>query len=348
VSHPIARCHAFDGLRFLAFAGVFVFHCDPRGLWMGAYGVHVFFALSGFLITLVLHSAGDTNPVRTAGIFYARRTLRIFPAYYTCLAVVLPLGTLAFPRSHVFYLFNVKIFLESLGGPIASLRDWDSSGIHFWSLCVEEQFYLVYPLILLAVPRTHRRLALAGLALTGTFSRFLISRLYPETYYGQLLPVCMEYLAWGGFAALVCERGFAPKISRATLAAGLAMTAALALLGIRPANALVQQFAPGFWQTARAVAFATLVAGIWVCRDSLVGRVLAWKPLAYLGRISYGLYLYHLFTWEAFARIQSKWPALSSVPPVAGRVALTLGAAMLSWHLLEKPVGALKDRFVFR
>ena len=120
-----------DSVRFLAFLGVFVYHFDDRTFAYGSLGVQLFFVLSGFLITrlLLLNESGDLR--HDLGVFYARRTLRIFPLYYLVLLVLLLAGRLPHPWYHFLYLHNVWMFLEphQTPGPTG----------HFWSLSVEEQ-----------------------------------------------------------------------------------------------------------------------------------------------------------------------------------------------------------------
>ncbi|MGL4555431.1 MAG: acyltransferase family protein, partial [Gemmataceae bacterium] len=153
---PPADAHRpqLDTLRLLAFLAVFAYHLDDRRYAYGWMGVPLFFALSGFLITrlLLLHESGSVG--RDLGVFYARRTLRIFPLYYATLAALLALGMLPRPGWYFAYLMNVDLFVTNV---------WPGRTVHFWSLCVEEQFYLLYPAVLLLWPRRGRLGLLVGL-----------------------------------------------------------------------------------------------------------------------------------------------------------------------------------------
>ncbi len=339
-----------DGLRFFSFLAVFLFHCFPARRWFGAYGVHLFFTLSGFLITYLLLASEKPGLARTVGVFYARRALRIFPAYYVLLLLVLPFGTLVFPGWHAAYLYNLRVFWESTQGSAgALLANYKSTGSHFWSLCVEEQFYLTYPWMLLLVPRARRALLLAGLIVFSMASRAYLAARHPDTLYGLLLPVCAEYLAWGGLAAVLLQQGRFPALPNAWLVwGGLGATLALCLVP-RPENvtAIHIQFQPGLMQTVRALVFTALIVGLWRDPASWPARFLSLPPLVYLGKISYGLYLYHLFTFDPFAALLRRVPQLGAIDRSVALLALTIAAASLSWFLVERPLNRLKGRISY-
>ncbi len=338
-----------DGLRFFSFLAVFLFHCQPGRLWFGAYGVHLFFTLSGFLITYLLLASERPSLLQTVGVFYARRSLRIFPAYYLALLLVLLLGEPRFAAWHATYLFNVRVFVASVAGnanPI--LTNYKGTGTHFWSLCVEEQFYLVYPVLFLLVPRARRALFLVGMLLLSMASRAYLAAFHPTTLYGLLLPVCAEYLAWGALAALLLQQKRFPAIPNGFLLwGGLLGTLALCTLP-RPADLgpIQLQFQPGWMQTIRALAFTALIVGLWRDSTSWPARFLSWAPLVYLGKISYGLYLYHLLTFEPYAALVRGLPWVASIHDLA-LLLLTIAMASASWFLMELPLNRLKDRLSF-
>lgn len=338
-----------DGLRFFSFLAVFLFHCAPLRLWFGAYGVHLFFTLSGFLITYLLLASERPSLLATVGTFYGRRSLRIFPAYYLAFAIVMAFGAPRFPGWHAAYLFNVRVFAASTAGnagPI--LANFKGTGTHFWSLCVEEQFYLLYPWLFLLVPSARRVAFLAGLIVVAMVSRAVLAAAYPTTLYGLLLPVCSEYLAWGALAALLLWQKRFPAIPNGLLLwGGLLGTLALCLVP-RPEGTPVQlQFQPGSWQTLRAIAFTTLIVGLWRDSSSLPARFLGLKPLVFLGKISYGLYLYHLLTFRPYEALVEWQPWIGRLDHDVVLLLLTIAMAILSWYALELPCNRLKDRLPF-
>jgi Acyltransferase family len=156
-----------DGLRFLAFLGVFLFHIDEGVFPLGALGVKVFFALSGFLICRILILREGPSIHKNLRSFYWRRTLRIFPLYY---AVLLGFrlfgGGLEGSRWQYGYAINFYVWRNGR---------WPVQLGHFWSLAVEEQFYVVFPLILYCSPRRHRAALILMLILVCEAVRFWTS-----------------------------------------------------------------------------------------------------------------------------------------------------------------------------
>jgi peptidoglycan/LPS O-acetylase OafA/YrhL len=355
---PGARHHPqLDGLRALAVLLVCWHHWAPRrwhvGIHWGSVGVDLFFVLSGFLITGILlacRRAVEERRVTTGATlrsFYVRRALRIFPAYYLVLLAVLPFGTLLFPGWHAAYLYNVRVFWASLQGEAGPLlANYKSSGSHFWSLCVEEQFYLVYPWLLLLVPRARRLPFVAGLIVLSMACRAWFAAYRPESLYGLILPVCAEYLGWGALAALLLKQGRFPRIPNRVLLYGALLALAVLIALPRPegARGVELQFQPGLAQTARALVFTALVVGLWRDDRSLPARILRRAPLVYLGKISYGLYLFHLFTFEPYAALVRRYPDLALVDRRIALLALTIAVASLSWFAFERPLNRLKDR----
>jgi len=338
-----------DGLRFFSFLGVFLFHCWPGRFWFGAYGVHLFFTLSGFLITYLLLASERPSLLQTVGVFYARRSLRIFPAYYLALLLVLLLGEPRFPAWHATYLFNVRVFVAStLGNANPILASFKTTGSHFWSLCVEEQFYLVYPWLFLLVPPARRALFLAGMLLFSMASRAYLAALHDTTLYGLLLPVCAEYLAWGALAALLLQQKRFPAIPNGLLLwGGLLGTLALCCVPRPDLGPIQLQFQPGIMQTVRALVFTVLIVGLWRDSTSWPARFLSLPPLVYLGKISYGLYLYHLLTFEPYAALVRALPWVAKLDHNLALLLLTIAMASVSWFLVELPLNRLKDRLSF-
>jgi peptidoglycan/LPS O-acetylase OafA/YrhL len=190
-----------DGLRFFAFLAVFMIHSDVEHFWWGSYGVSLFFVISGFLITRILIASQDRPRAQTLKIFYARRALRIFPAYYLVLGLAAATVGIAYLPAYVLYVMNWGIFFYTWIQPALVDRPWDPVrmyGVHFWSLCVEEQFYLLFPLLFssLRPGRARLRWLLALWAACIAF-RFLFAVLLPKSAYGLIPLVCGEYLIAG-------------------------------------------------------------------------------------------------------------------------------------------------------
>lgn len=326
-----------DGFRCLCFMAVFLFHNDFERFWYGAHGLSAFFVLSGFLITRVLLEGESVGRGRVLYRFYVRRMLRIFPLYYLLLLLLLAAEKLPLAPWHFAFLFNVKAFFVSLSGQPLSLR-----GLHLWTLCVEEQFYLLYPLLILGVGHALRPLLLGVMLFGSIASRLILVAWAPCPFYGALPVVAGEYILWGCLAYTLYARGWRLSTSRA-LAAGVALFASLVVVRPEGRAASVVVFHP--FQTAYALSFALVILGLWCDEGSMVTRVLSLPPLVYLGQISYGLYVIHPLTWPIVKQLTGAPSYEVTSSALAARLLLTVAAASLSWHLLEAPVQRLKRHF---
>jgi len=260
-----------DALRTFAVASVLVSHYWLSESLVGHFGVRLFFVLSGFLITSILLQRGST------WAFYFRRAARLWPAFYLCLAFTLlvsPSGYYASWKWHAMQLTNV--FLSRHG---SWNLPWPSA--HLWSLNVEEQFYLVWPLVIVATPRRMLPVVLSCIIAVGPVFR-IVAGVFKlnEVAFTALPPSSLDALGAGALMAVWPS----PAVYRL----GLACASVLLLLSFVP------NF-DGLWryeliECGLVPVFCALVLGAY--RGAF--RPLQWKPLLAFGRISYGVYLYHL------------------------------------------------------
>lgn len=366
-----ARIPTLDALRGVAILAVLAYHLtrlEPTGLAMAAYrrvmlagwlGVDLFFVLSGFLITGILlesRSADGQTARRFFGHFYARRTRRIFPLYYAALAALLfvvprfgpnaagtSVGLAADQAWHWTYLSNWLWLpgVEPAPVPTAS---------HFWSLAIEEQFYLVWPAVVWFTPTRWLPRMCLGVAATAIALRMAIlaAGMHPGVAY-HLTITRVDALALG--AAVACWiRSSATRpwldalIARWSGPVWLA-TAILLIVGAGWRFAPVLA-GPGY--TLLAISAAALIGTVVLRPDGRAARVLErqWW-LRRLGTYSYGLYVYHYIVrglLEAHGWSVSAWTAAwGSVGAaqlafytVAGGLSLAL--AVVSWHWFEAPI----------
>ncbi|MHB1861350.1 MAG: acyltransferase family protein [Gemmatimonadaceae bacterium] len=368
MAHPDDRIAHFDGLRSLAVLAVLAMHATQlpvplltrtpldrmavHAALSGWIGVDLFFVLSGYLITgILLDSRGASGYFRS---FYARRTLRIFPLYYGVLAgmlLVVPMllpALIAHPANASAgqlwdwtYLTNWRI---------AWMNAWDAvptHTAHFWSLAVEEQFYLCWPLLVWWLgPRGIRRLSIALLAAAPVLRALLLWRGVSPVAVFVTTPTRMDGLAAGALlACLARDMGTLAAVRPLARRAGAIAGVALLLIAVRVR--LLDQNDPlvqvaGF--SALAAAFASVVA--------LAGtqRWLGHPVLAYLGRRSYALYVFH----PMVIALADRASVARGVPLVAGSGVLRQGAffcaaaagtvlvAEVSWRLWESPWMGLK------
>jgi len=349
--------HQIDGLRFFAFLAVFLIHSDIRYFWWGSYGVSLFFVISGFLITRILIASQDRPRGRALGNFYARRALRIFPAYYLVLGLAATTVGIAYLPAYVLYVMNWGIFFYTWIQPALADAPWDPVrmyGIHFWSLCVEEQFYLVFPLLFSFMRPGRMRLPWL-LALWGASigCRFLFAAFLPKAAYGLIPLVCGEYMVAGAVGAVVFAdaSGTAERIRAAArhwlFPVGLVLVVALLALFGPDSPSIDHVIHPPHMQTLLALGFLAMVLGLWQTDNRWLLGFFNYAPFRYLGRISYGLYLIHLFMWPLFDWLSAHSSVLSAVPPFAGRLGLTILLAAAMWHLFEAPILKLKEKFQY-
>ncbi len=346
-----------DGLRFFAFFAVFLVHSDVKHFWWGSYGVSLFFVISGFLITRILIASQDRPRGQALKIFYARRALRIFPAYYLVLGLAAATVGIAYMPAFLLYVMNWGIFFYTWIQPELADVAWDPVrmyGIHFWSLCVEEQFYLVFPL-LFSFLRTGRTQIRWLLVLWGASigCRFLFAAFLPKSAYGLIPLVCGEYLVAGAVGAWLFA-GTSESSERIRAAArqwmfpfGLTLVATLFVL-FRPESPSIDHVMhPPHMQTLLAIGFLAMVLGLWQTDNRWVLGFFNYAPFRFLGRISYGLYLIHLFTWPLLDWLSAHFFVLGEAPPFVARLGLTILLATGMWHFVEAPILTLKRKFKY-
>jgi peptidoglycan/LPS O-acetylase OafA/YrhL len=346
-----------DGLRFFAFLAVFLVHSDITRFWWGSYGVSLFFVISGFLITRILIAYEDRPRGHVLKSFYARRALRILPAYYLVLGLAAATVGVAYLPAFALFVMNWGIFFYTWIEPGLADMAWDPTrmyGIHFWSLCVEEQFYLVFPLLFFYLRPGRARLpwllALWGAAIV---IRFLCAALIPKAAYGLIPVVCGEYLVAGAVGAVLLAEpsGTAARIRAAArqwlFPVGLALVVAAFWLFRPDTPSIDHVMHPPPMQTLLALGFLAMVLGLWHTENRWLLGFFRYPPLRFLGRISYGLYLIHLFMWPLVDWLSERSSLIRDLPPFAARLGLTILLATAMWHFVEAPILKLKARFPY-
>jgi peptidoglycan/LPS O-acetylase OafA/YrhL len=346
-----------DGLRFLAFFAVFLVHSDITRFWWGSHGVSLFFVISGFLITRILIAHENHPRKHVLWNFYARRALRIFPAYYLVLGVAAITVGIAYLPVYVLYVMNWGIFFYTWMQPGLVDLAWDPTrmyGIHFWSLCVEEQFYLVFPLLFLLLRRGRGRLSgLLALWCASIGFRILFATFLPKAAYGLIPLVCGEYLVAGAVGAVVFAdtSGTGDRIRRAArnwmFPAGLAVVIAVFGLSRPDVPSIDHVMHPPHVQTLLALGFLAMVLGLWQTESRWLLGFFNFAPFRFLGKISYGLYLIHLFMWPLLDWLAAHSSIVRDLPPFAARLGLTVLLATAMWRLVEAPLLKFKRKFPY-
>lgn len=344
VNHAFSYRPEIDGLRAVAVLSVLIFHAFPEWLPGGFVGVDVFFVISGYLITAILHRELASERYSTAE-FYRRRIDRLFPALLVMLGAVYAFGW--------FTLFAdefMQLGKQMAGGAgfVANIVLFSETGyfnessatkplLHLWSLGIEEQFYLVFPIILYAAFKLRAKpILVVSVLLAASFLLNLhsIKTDVERTFY---LP---QYRHWellaGSILALLLAHG--NPLSRMPVASSALSVIGLALIGYSIWSFNEKMAFPGWYAAAPVIGTFLVIAaasGAWINR-----RILGSKPMVAVGLISFPLYLWH-------------WPLLSiaqiingGVPSVEVRWGLLIASfvlAILTYQVIEKPLKRVKS-----
>jgi peptidoglycan/LPS O-acetylase OafA/YrhL len=330
-----------DGLRAVAIVPVLLFHAGLSAFAGGFFGVDVFFVISGYLITAQLASS-EKSGIALLGNFYHRRIRRLFPAIAIVSLVTAVIAYLIMTPSQLRPLFSsftsTQVFLQNI-------YLWQNSGywdqsletsplMHTWSLAVEEQFYLIFPLLFVAKSMRNAKSVLIGVAITifvlsffGALIRFGTS----STGAFFLLPYRAWELMAGAIVALYQLKGkqffkTKPNVSRLISNFGMAMIIIAIILGDKSTRH------PGLLTLLPVVGTALLIA--FGREPSLTSRLLSNKLLVAIGKLSYGLYLWH-FPILALWRVD-KGTELNGIETTAAMV-LTFACSYLMWKFAETP-----------
>jgi peptidoglycan/LPS O-acetylase OafA/YrhL len=352
-----------DGLRALAVAGVFLYHANVSWMPGGFLGVDLFFVLSGYLITSLLLHEFDARGGINLIAFWGRRARRLFPAVAVVILFAL-LATLTIARDDLGRTrsdaLSALVYMTNWHEIIASHSYFNEFGRpsllqHLWSLAVEEQFYVFWPLLLIAGLRWwHRRGLIALTVVLAAGSCALMWLSYnpngdpSAVYYGTdtraftLLIGALLAFAWPSLQAALARLRATATAATGTLVAADTLVADVvgvaALLGVLALFARLQDYDPWLYRGGfllMAVLGAVLV-GAAAQPGSNLGRALGCTPLRWIGARSYGIYLWH-------------WPILELTRPgtdvplhgpllIVLQAGVTVAAAALSYHYIEMPI----------
>ena len=336
-----------DGLRFIAVAGVMISHWTyiysyhKITLGLGIHGVNLFFVLSGFLISRILIANKELNekPTFTLKQFYIRRALRIFPLYYLVLLFAF-IADVPTCRPVIGWLLTYTANIRSFFGGI-DLK-WM---IHFWSLSVEEQFYIFFPLLVMITPKKHLLKLFFSLTVLAVLSRIIAFQFIPDKANAEWVsfaftPCCFDCFSIGAILAylFIYNQPLLKRILKNSLPFWICFIISLIsyfiytertppLAVITSGRFLFAVFC--FWLIGK-VSLGEFKKSFWVFLNN--GMVV------YLGKISYGLYIIHYFMRYIFESLS--FPGVEFV-----YLATTILLASLSWKYFEKPINNLKRNF---
>jgi len=347
-----------DGLRTFAVVVIVFFHAQVTGAASSFIVLDLFFVLSGFLVTNVVLSEMDATGELRLGRYYARRVRRLLPAavvtiVVTSLVVVLVasqperLALVRQAQAALLYLANWQFIADGADYFAGDIRD--SPFMHFWSLSIEEQYYIVFPLLLLLwwkLAPGRARVLLAGLTVLTALS--VGSQLYwgavdpTRAYFGtdarlfQLLAGAILAVALREFATPADEGGIHWRRAGRALALG-------GLVGYVVLGTELVDMTVSHRNLLATLLAGALVVGTYTAPGSLVARGFSLPWMTYLGTISYGIYLWHYPVLLVLGRVFDVRPVLLAVMALVGAIAL----ASMSHQLLETPIrrGRVLDPF---
>ena len=359
-----------DGLRFLAVFAIIIYHYFPEvhnhvKVIDSSIFLAFFFVLSSYLITKVLLKGKEKGleagyPKLMVGfVFLIRRTLRIFPAYYFYLMLVFlfPVGGLYLRENSemfFFYIANFQIFAD---------QEWNELTSHLWTLAVEEQFYLLWPWLILFLPEKILPKAFLFIIFIGVSSRLLLYLLIHQSEFQVvtlqvLTPTCLDSFGMGAILAYRHRSGITtnPVLKKALVIMATIWVVCIALnyltIVLLLGRIIVSLFA------------MVIIEGAYNGYQNKVGQILEHKTVLYLAKISYGIYLYHIFSafilWKLCVRVReftlnsfginiSEIINFIAIPGIyfSLSIILTIIMASLSWHFLESPINNLKRFFIY-
>jgi peptidoglycan/LPS O-acetylase OafA/YrhL len=327
------RIAQLDGLRALAVGLVVV---DHSVAWFagGGVGVNIFFVLSGYLITSLLLSEREKTGRNRLGLFYIRRVLRLYPALAAMLVVTMIIGGVAISSVLIAGTYTTNLFMTFGLNSVAPYG-------HTWSLALEEQFYLLWPLLLPLFVRAGRRASITILTIlaiaSAAWAQLAINTVIAAD--GNITVVVFNPL-WQAHGLLIgCALAFAVRHRSVPRAGTLVNAGLIACLVVAVAASVTvgRHWAAG-WNLVSEFAAAAAIAGM---RDQAAGlaRVLALRPVVWVGERSYAIYLWHLpLITFALGHGYGKKGILAAW-------VLTVLAAAVSWRFVEQPFLRLKHRF---
>lgn len=350
---------ALDGVRGIAILSVILFHYTV--LSCGWVGVQLFFVLSGYLITAILVADSDLPLKLYLQRFYWRRTLRIFPLYFGYLAV-LAAAFLATGKPAVFgrcwqYLFTYTLNFQRLAPKFPNNVFFG----HFWSLALEEQFYVVWPLLIFLLPPRGRRILVVSLLVLCPLVRIATvqtaANVFNHPYYLGRVVHSFTFGQLDAFAAGAALVLFADRL-RGKSMPGFVLLTIMALAGGQAAALLVRgrpvldsslgyennmlhagQYIWGY----TLINFWSAALILLALEKDAVGRLLSHPAAVFLGRVSYGLYVFHLVVLDAVIGLLGRRHSLANLGVFAVYMGVLLAACWLSYRYYEGYFLGLKE-----
>jgi peptidoglycan/LPS O-acetylase OafA/YrhL len=339
---------ALDGLRAYAAMAVLAYHTTIACFWLGWVGVHFFFVLSGFLITGILLKSKEAG--NYFKVFYARRFLRIFPIYYLVLFSVLALAAIGGRNIqsagyYIFYIQNFKL----------AFHNWDINTFprwlnHTWTLAIEEQFYIFFPLLVRFLKEKALVIACFILIALSVFTRYYLSLKLPDNTINWGNTVSnLDFLSAGALLAIGIRRIEPEKIIRVLWIAFALFVVAFWLLTHKPFSGPIYltNLHGQFFFIGLLLFAAITVLGLVINKARVLQLLFENKAAVYVGKISYGLYLYHYPFFLLTDHYCRQWGIKNVFVVVALKFIGSVVVAALSFRFFESRILKWKAHFKY-
>jgi peptidoglycan/LPS O-acetylase OafA/YrhL len=339
---------ALDGIRALAILLVLLFHWFPVDHWVnvlpnGPIGVTLFFVLSGYLISNILmgqQAAGTFLP--SFKNFVIRRALRIFPIYFLVLLGLLVGKKIGIQVVTDFYEHPFYYWTYVYNHWLERTQNWSDMLSPYWSLSVEEQFYIVWPFFMMLIPSGKRLLGfLWSVVVLGIIARYIL--VYKLDGIGVYMITCVDTFAWGALLAYYLRNGRSAELGIWIGRLWIPVLILWIILCVMHTDAdLVKQL---FFRSLTSMVSVALL--FQAMQEGILARIFSWTPLRKLGQMSYGVYLYHMLVPDLVYQLASRLhiPLPEDPYHVIGILGLFL-IAVISYRWIEKPIQKLKRFFV--
>ncbi len=345
LSQGLTQSHlpSLDGLRAVAVSFVVLYHLRLPGV-SGGTGVLVFFVLSGFLITWLLLKEEERFGVISLKLFYLRRTLRIFPAFYVYWfllvgSLVLFSKRLVIGQAICSLLYVNNYYQAIFGDPNTGLS-------HTWSLGIEEQFYVLWPVTFLLLKENQRRIRflLVSIAMVWLYRELLVFVWHdPQAYIYEAFDTRADHLMIGCLLAVALREGVWTRLWQLVVSAPSMIWVTFGCLVV--SSAAGYRFGALYRDSISFILDPILTVILMVQAiahsSGALGSVLNWRWVRYLGAISYSIYLYHQVTMGTVQKLTRHLPVVSPVAAVAAAIAV----ASASYWLVEQPLQRTRARF---
>jgi len=341
-----------DGVRAIAISLVLIFHWFPQNSFInripnGTIGVTLFFVLSGFLITNILlkNRISSKKKINIYKIFLIRRALRIFPIYFLVLFIVSILPYMH-PTTKIvtdYYTNPIYYWTYFYNHLLEKTNNWEDILSPFWTLAVEEQFYVFWAIIILLIPK-HKQIEyfLWITIVFGIIARYFF--IYLNHGLGLLTITCIDTFAWGGILAFYGLNNTTkrlPKIIYFFIPISLLLFFYIIFRANNDSNLIKILFFRSSVSCLSIVFISFLINN----NKHILSKILMFYPIRFIGKISYGIYVYHMFVPILFGIILNKLKIHLPYQNQCINLIVLLIFSYCSWIFFEEPLNKLKKHF---